>query len=29
MKTSIGITEINTQAVAFELSKILADENIL
>ena len=29
MKTSIGITEINTQAVAFELSKILSDENVL
>ena len=29
MKTSIGITEKNTKAVALELSKILADENIL
>ncbi len=29
MKASIGITEINSQAVANELSKILADEFVL
>jgi len=29
MKTSIGITDPNRQTVALELSKILADENVL
>ena len=29
MKPDIGITENNTQAVAFELSKLLADEYVL
>ncbi len=29
MKTEIGITEINRQAVATELAKILADETVL
>lgn len=29
MKANIGITEKNLQAVAMELSKILADENVL
>lgn len=29
MKTELGITEINRQAVATELAKMLADENVL
>jgi len=29
MKNSIGLTDENSQAIAFELSKILADEQIL
>jgi starvation-inducible DNA-binding protein len=29
MKTEIGITDVNRQTVAQELSKILADENVL